>query len=106
MSVRNLAHLFQPRSVAVIGASDRPQSLGITLARDRFSQTRVSRLQTGYRDRAAIDHEALYLALLKVSPGFTVAASDDRQSTNSALDLQPPTAPSTRNPSIAPGRSP
>ena len=63
MSVRNLAHLFQPRSVAVIGASEWPQNLGI-------------------------------------------AASDDRQSTNSALDLQPPTAPSTRNPSIAPGRSP
>ena len=34
MSVRNLDHLFQPKSVAVIGASDRPQSLGATLMRN------------------------------------------------------------------------
>ena len=34
MSVRNLEHLFQPKSVAVIGASDRPQSLGATLMRN------------------------------------------------------------------------
>jgi acyl-CoA synthetase (NDP forming) len=31
MSVRNLQHLFAPRSVALIGASDRPGSLGATL---------------------------------------------------------------------------
>ena len=31
MSVRHLDHLFQPRSVAVIGASDREHSLGATL---------------------------------------------------------------------------
>ncbi len=34
MSIRNLEHLFQPGSVAVIGASDRPQSLGATLMRN------------------------------------------------------------------------
>lgn len=34
MSVRNLDHLFQPKSVAVIGASDRPQSLGAILMRN------------------------------------------------------------------------
>jgi len=34
MSVRNLEYLFQPGSVAVIGASDRPQSLGATLIRN------------------------------------------------------------------------
>ncbi|PWF45383.1 bifunctional acetate--CoA ligase family protein/GNAT family N-acetyltransferase [Massilia glaciei] len=31
MSVRNLEHLFAPRSVAVIGASDRPRSVGATV---------------------------------------------------------------------------
>ena len=34
MSVRNLDHLFRPRSVAVIGASDRPQSIGATVMRN------------------------------------------------------------------------
>ncbi|MFL6672233.1 MAG: bifunctional acetate--CoA ligase family protein/GNAT family N-acetyltransferase [Massilia sp.] len=34
MSVRNLQHLFAPRSVALIGASDRPGSTGATLLRN------------------------------------------------------------------------
>ncbi|WP_157648716.1 CoA-binding protein, partial [Thiobacillus denitrificans] len=34
MSVRNLEYLFRPRSVAVIGASDRPQSIGATVMRN------------------------------------------------------------------------
>jgi len=34
MSIRNLEHLFQPGSVAVIGASDRPQSIGATVMRN------------------------------------------------------------------------
>ncbi len=34
MSVRNLEHLFRPRSVAVIGASDRPLSIGSLLIRN------------------------------------------------------------------------
>ncbi|MHA3902584.1 bifunctional acetate--CoA ligase family protein/GNAT family N-acetyltransferase [Castellaniella sp. WN] len=31
MSIRNLDHMFHPRSVAVIGATDRPQSVGATV---------------------------------------------------------------------------
>ncbi len=31
MSVRNLEHLFRPTSVAVIGASNRPHSVGNTV---------------------------------------------------------------------------
>lgn len=31
MSIRNLEHLFKPRSVAVIGASERPHSVGATV---------------------------------------------------------------------------
>jgi acetyltransferase len=34
MSVRNLQHLFAPKSVALIGASDRPGSLGATMLRN------------------------------------------------------------------------
>jgi acetyltransferase len=34
MTVRNLEYLFRPASVAVIGASDRPQSLGATVMRN------------------------------------------------------------------------
>lgn len=34
MSVRNLEYMFRPTSVAVIGASDRPQSVGATVIRN------------------------------------------------------------------------
>ena len=34
MSVRNLDHLFQPRSIAVIGASDRERSIGALVMRN------------------------------------------------------------------------
>ncbi len=34
MSVRNLEYLFRPGSVAVIGASDRPHSVGATVMRN------------------------------------------------------------------------
>lgn len=34
MSSRNLEHLFKPRSVALIGASDRPHTVGATVMRN------------------------------------------------------------------------
>jgi acetyltransferase len=34
MTIRNLDHLFRPASVAVIGASNRPQSVGMTVMRN------------------------------------------------------------------------
>src|SRR6185436_9594695 len=34
MTVRNLKYLFRPESIALIGASDRPQSLGATVMRN------------------------------------------------------------------------
>ncbi len=34
MSIRNLQHLFAPKSVAVIGASDKPNSVGATVLRN------------------------------------------------------------------------
>ena len=34
MSIRNLEHLFRPQSVAVIGASERPRSVGATVLRN------------------------------------------------------------------------
>ena len=37
MSIRNLDYLFRPRSVAVIGASERPHSVGYTVMRNLLS---------------------------------------------------------------------
>lgn len=37
MSIRNLEHLFAPKSVALIGASERPQSVGATLLHNLLS---------------------------------------------------------------------
>jgi len=34
MSIRNLEHLFRPQSIALIGASDRPRSVGATVLRN------------------------------------------------------------------------
>src|SRR4051794_33813263 len=34
MTIRNLDHLFRPRSVAVIGASDKPHSIGAIVLRN------------------------------------------------------------------------
>jgi acetyltransferase len=41
--------------------------LNLALARDMISRTRIARLLDGYRDRPAINREALHLALVKVS---------------------------------------
>ena len=37
MTIRNLQYLFRPASVAVIGASDRPQSVGATVMHNLLS---------------------------------------------------------------------
>jgi acetyltransferase len=37
MSIRNLDYLFKPRSVALIGASKRPDSVGAVLAKNLFN---------------------------------------------------------------------
>ena len=62
--------LFGQGGVAVEVIGDRAVALpplNLALARDLVSHTRVSKLLAGYRDRVAIDCEALHLALLKVS---------------------------------------
>ena len=43
MTVRNLDRLFQPRSIAVIGASKRPQSIG----KRGLAQPVLGRVRTG-----------------------------------------------------------
>ena len=63
--------LFGQGGVAVEVIANRAVALpplNLALARDLVSHPRVSRLLAGYRDRVAIDHEALHLALLKISP--------------------------------------
>jgi len=62
--------LFGQGGVSVEVVGDRAVALpplNLALARDLVAHTRVSKLLAGYRDRAAIDHEALHLVLLKVS---------------------------------------
>jgi len=62
--------LFGQGGVSVEVVGDRAVALpplNLALARDLVAHTRVSKLLAGYRDRAAIDHDALHLVLLKVS---------------------------------------
>lgn len=62
--------LFGQGGIAVEVIGDRAVALpplNMALAADLVAHTRVSRLLAGFRDRVAIDHDALYLVLLKVS---------------------------------------
>jgi acetyltransferase len=64
------AILFGQGGTAVELVGDRALGLpplNATLARDLMSQTRVYRLLRGYRDRAAVDLEAIELALMKLA---------------------------------------
>lgn len=62
--------LFGHGGTAVEAIADRAiglPPLNLNLAKDVVSRTRVARLLAGYRNRPAIKHDALYLALVKVS---------------------------------------
>ena len=62
--------LFGQGGVAVEVIDDRAVALpplNLTLARELVSQTRVSKLLAGYRNRPTADMTAIYLTLLKVS---------------------------------------
>ena len=64
------ALLFGRGGTAVEVVQDRAMALpplNLALAADLVSRTRVSKLLAGYRDRAPVDHEALYLALTQLS---------------------------------------
>jgi len=41
--------------------------LNLNLAKEVVSRTRISKLLAGYRDRPAVDHDAIYVALTQVS---------------------------------------
>ena len=49
MSIRNLDQMFNPRSVAVIGASDKPKSVGAALTDNM--------LRAGYRGPVCVEVE-------------------------------------------------
>ncbi|HLT27479.1 MAG TPA: CoA-binding protein, partial [Zeimonas sp.] len=87
MSVRSLVHLFEPRSVAVIGASNRPRHVGNVLMRNLLEggiDAPVMPVNPKYRSVAGVltypDVESLpqvpELALI-CSPAPTIAASID-----------------------------
>lgn len=87
MSVRSLVHLFEPRSVAVVGASNRPRHVGNVLMRNLLEggiDAPVMPVNPKYRSVAGVltypDVESLpqtpELAVL-CSPATTLAASID-----------------------------
>lgn len=62
--------LFGQGGTAVEAIGDRAVALpplNFALARDLVSRTRVARLLAGYRDRLPVDHDAIYMVLLRVS---------------------------------------
>jgi acetyltransferase len=62
--------LFGQGGIAVEAIRDKALALpplNLALARELVSRTRVARLLAGYRDRPAIDHDALHLVLVRLS---------------------------------------
>ena len=57
MTIRNLDHLFRPRSVALLGASDRPSSVGAVLARNLRAAGFAGRVMLVNPRHAAVDGE-------------------------------------------------
>ncbi len=96
MSVRNLEHLFQPRSIAVVGASTTPDTVGATVMRNLLQGGFAGPIMPvnphhdavagvlGYADVAALVERGFGLALLPRSTCRSIAAS---RLTVSDLDL-------------------
>jgi acyl-CoA synthetase (NDP forming) len=61
MSIRNLEYLFKPRSIALIGASDKPASVGGVLTRNLTKAGFDGPVALAAGTRACRDrHAALY----------------------------------------------
>jgi acetyltransferase len=74
MSIRHLDHLLEPRSVAVIGASDRPGSVGATVWRNLRAGTFAGRIDAVNPKHATIDGQAAFArpGLLPEAPDLAV----------------------------------
>ena len=77
MTIRNLDHLFRPKSVALLGASDRPSSVGAVLARNLRAGGFAGRVMLVAPKHAAIDGEPCYpdVASLPETPDLAVVAT-------------------------------
>ena len=77
MSIRNLDRMFRPRSVAVIGASDRPRSVGAALMRN-LTQSGFEGPVVPVNPRAAAVHGIMAykdVAGLPIVPDLAVIAT-------------------------------
>jgi len=77
MSIRNLACLFKPRSIALIGASDRPHSVGAVVARNLLRGGFAGPIMPANPHHAAIESVLTYkdIASLPQVPDLAVIAT-------------------------------
>ena len=77
MSIRNLGRMFAPRSVALIGASDRPHSIGAVVARNLLRGGFAGPIMPVNPRHAAIESVLCYpdIAHLPVVPDLAVIAT-------------------------------
>ena len=77
MTIRNLDHLFRPRSVALLGASDRPSSVGAVLARNLRAGGFAGRVMLVNPRHAAVDGEPCHpdVGSLPETPDLAVVAT-------------------------------
>jgi acetyltransferase len=77
MSIRNLARLFNPRSIALIGASDRPHSVGAVVARNLLRGGFAGPIMPVNPHHPAIESVLTYpdVASLPLAPDLAVIAT-------------------------------
>src|SRR4051794_24589095 len=77
MTIRNLDHLLAPRSVALIGASDRPGSVGYTMLRNMLGGRYRGRVMPVNPKHASIEGQICYrdVASLPEVPDLAVIAT-------------------------------
>src|SRR3982074_2352749 len=84
MSVRNMQHLFGPQSVAIIGASEKPHSVGATVLRNL--------MEGGFKG-----------AILPVNPKYDMLAEHKTYRSVASLPVAPDLAVICTPPATVPG---
>lgn len=104
MSGRNLIYLFQPRSIALIGASNKPTSVGGVLTRNLIARGFEGAPMLVTPAHAAIAGIATFpdVDSLPQAPDLAVVATTHRRKSSASYDWpRPPTSsrPKPRSPS-------
>lgn len=91
MTVRNLEFLFSPRTVALIGASPQPGSIGRIIARNLDSSTFAGEVFLVNPHHTEIDGTVCYpsVSALPRTPDLAIVATPPRQSPRSWPSLPP-----------------